>query len=313
MILNNKLINLEFKDLKEVSDNLSANRYISFNSKENISVIDDIRNDIEMFSGLHITTLSPNFGDENFNAIIYPGRCLVSKVGKKESKLHFNHHQVLLEYKIENFLDDGSQLITIGSQSNWLYLYAVYNESNSNIIFKFSHIPPSRDRYNREILMAGEITMYHPSIDARCIGTFGVGNYGYGTSYPSAGFKNMSIQNNILMFHENIVVYIGSYDSWYNFSNYENPPTKIGGFPITANGCLMTLANTTECSNLSSPIFENDNIVNPDYSYLNKINVTSVNSSLHKSYDFHTAKDLRFRKQGAFNAYVFIQYMKISR
>ncbi len=123
----------------------------------------------------------------------------------------------------------------------------------------------------------------------------------------------MSIQNDILMFHPNIVVYIGSYDSWYNFSNYENPPTKIGGFPITANGCLMTLANTTECSNLSSPIFENDNIINPDYNYLNKINVARSNSSIHKSYDFHTAKDLRFRKQGGYDARVFIQYMKISR
>ena len=304
MILNKKYTDFEFKfkNLKECSNREYTNKYITFNGKNNINFMEHLQNGIETFNGLNINAIKDYYNITHNYIVILPGHCIVTNIDTGYAKIHKLFKQKCIRYNDENLLDDGSEVIT---GAGWCYIYSLYNNDSNEMIIKFSSVAPTRDKYNKIPIHYARTTMYHPILNARCIGTIPVGQY-HNSSINDAEywgdgtFQNCFISGNKLCFTRSNLVYTGTYTgTYYNYSNYHNPPSRIGGFPVTAYGCDSTVGYQTfvriENNDAVSQELKRDNILYRASTTVNQVDTLydSYNSDI---FYFVTNKDLQFMK-----------------
>ncbi|MFW6377578.1 MAG: hypothetical protein ACOCZ5_02925, partial [bacterium] len=240
--VNKNYINTEFnfKTLREVKDlTLEGNNYLSLGKDFSVFQSSTIgNNSTEYIKGIDIYVLHDTETPE-YNLLVFsPGRCRITKLDTMETKLHYNHLQQIVKYEASNLLSDGS---TINDTYGFIYIYSEFNETNSELNIKFSSIAPTRDKYGNTIKSLGERkTLYHPALNARCIGTLTIGEYFTQEEYGDGKMNTQLIRDNILNFSAHNLYNLpgGSSNSgtWY-LTDFVK-----GGFPVTVYGVNVTVA-----------------------------------------------------------------------
>ena len=323
----NKYVELGFKDLKEcrIESYDSTKKYVTFNNSNKISFDENLRNSIQYINGLNISTAMQNIEPYTNTMVFYPGRLEISKVGENKSKLHYLHQQKVIEYNSSTQLDDGGSIITV---SGVLYVYAIYNEINNEISIGFSNIEPNRDKNGNRVIGHSEITRYHPTLNARCIGTFFIGrifstqNIPHTSTYLADGMLwNSYISENSMTLSASASIYYGS-SSWYDTINYQNENVSVGVFPITCSGAEITVygAGISQEGDAYETVEKIDNISYPDPNLLirYKRTRTAYQCAVHGEQLFPNSRTVKFTYYSGYSydnyrGYYFLNKIYISR
>jgi len=242
--MSNNKINKKYTDFSFKFTNLKESNSLGMDPGANIWVSSDqsvysdkllSNNRLEILTGLSLHAVFDNLGN---NAIIVsPGACDITNPATGNSKLHFVYETLFAKYEQAALLEDGSDII---DNAGFLFLYALFNESTDELLFRFSNIEPVRSKDNRIPPAHSGLPLYHPNLPARCIGFIPVGQY-HNSSYGAGVFHSAFIAGNRLVFPTGAQVYSGSQKSWYDVLSYHTPPTRVGGFPICCNAVNVTV------------------------------------------------------------------------
>lgn len=322
----NRYINLGFNNLKECQFESYdySKKYINFNNSNKITFDSLPKNSIQYINGLNISTAMQNVVPYTNTIVLYPGRLEISKVGENKSKLHYLHQQTVIEYNSSTQLNDGGSMITVAGV---LYIYAIYNDISIDIQIGFSNIEPNRDKYGNDIIHHSETTMYHPTLNARCIGTLFIGRIFSAqtdkntNSYLDDGILwNSYISENSMTFTKSSYIYGGTSSSYYDTINYQNENVSTGVFPVTCNGAEITVtgAGIILEGDAIKTVNKIDNIVYPDTIDRYKRTMTAYKCSIHGEQLFIKSKTVKFKRHSGYSyegysAWFFLNKLFISR
>lgn len=271
-------------------------------------------NSTELLKGLDMYVLHDTETPEYNTVVVSPGRCRITNLDTMETKLHFKHLQEVIPYNSSNLLSDGS---TLNTTFGWIYVYTEFSDSDNLIDIKYSSVAPSRDKYGNEIKNCGERkTLYHPTLNARCIGTLVLGEYMTNSGFGDGNFDIQMIRNNMLVFNS-LRIYNTESDSGNNFylSDFTNE-TRQGGFPITAFGVTVTVAGgivQIYHINDENDIVDDENIYKEDNGkYINEY--SAYPSAIVDDFYFYNKKDLyEYIGGSSYDKYSYIHRIFINR